>query len=372
MTTKKELGQFFTTNSDKILQGFQHLVVDKAVVDPFADGGDLLVWAKNNGALSIAGYDIDPKLLNSQITENNSLINIPASQFIITNPPYLATNKMTRSQKDSLEMEECEDLYLLAIKKIIASKPDEGIIIIPVNFFSAENSDQVRKQFMTRFNIKRVNYFKEQVFDDTTYNVVAFHFAKKTSQSTKQEVEFIFYPGEDRKTFELEEQFDYKIGGKDLAKILKTKQLKTIRLTEKHMQNRAGCEKIETLFNDKKTKRKYEITRSFKSKLQENILLLNCIDTSSSEEGWIKVEDIRSAKEICLVGKNTSRNIAYVLLPDVSLADQEKLIDLFNKQLNTLRKRYNSLFLTNFRDNDRKRISFDFCYKLIAYCYQQL
>ena len=36
------------------------------------------------------------------------------------------------------------------------------------------------------------------------------------------------------------------------------------------------------------------------------------------------------------------------------------------------RKKYNSLFLTNFRDNDRKRISFDFCYKLITFCYESI
>jgi len=51
---------------------------------------------------------------------------------------------------------------------------------------------------------------------------------------------------------------------------------------------------------------------------------------------------------------------------------RKKIIIIFNKKLTYLRKKYNSLFLTNFRDNDRKRISFEFCYKLISYCYQEI
>ena len=47
---KRNLGQFFTTNSDYILQGFGDFVKNKDVFDPFAGNGDLLNWAKNNRA----------------------------------------------------------------------------------------------------------------------------------------------------------------------------------------------------------------------------------------------------------------------------------------------------------------------------------
>ena len=45
---KKQLGQFFTKNSDYILSGFENLVKGKNVSDPFAGSGDLLLWAKRN------------------------------------------------------------------------------------------------------------------------------------------------------------------------------------------------------------------------------------------------------------------------------------------------------------------------------------
>ena len=371
MNNKRDLGQFFTTNSDYILQGFEELVKGKEIIDPFAGGGDLLHWAAKHGATKTSGLDIDPKLASKDIRFNDSLSSIPYASFFITNPPYLAKNKMSIEQKQKY-LTEYDDFYLLAIKKIIDANPDEGIIIIPVNFFSAENSNHLRKEFLIKFNITSVNYFKEQVFEDTTYNVVAFHYTKKTISSTSQVIKITSFPDKTSKEYELEEQFDYRIAGKDLQDILNTKTLNIMRLTEEHMIENKGCRQIKTLFNDKKNVRDYGITPSFREQLKNNALLINCIDTNASEEGWIKIEDVKTIGYDCLVGKHSSRNIAYIVLPDISLRDQKKIIPLFNQHLNALRKKYNSLFLTNFRDNDRKRASFDFCYKLISYCYQQI
>ena len=53
----------------------------------------------------------------------------------------------------------------------------------------------------------------------------------------------------------------------------------------------------------------------------------------------------------------------------ISLKQQEKLVEIFNLEINKLRDDYLSLFLTNYRDNDRKRIGFDFVYKFINYLY---
>lgn len=60
-SSKQALGQYFTTNSDRILEGFENLVKGKKVLDPFAGAWDLLNWADRNGASECAGYDIDPK-----------------------------------------------------------------------------------------------------------------------------------------------------------------------------------------------------------------------------------------------------------------------------------------------------------------------
>lgn len=77
-------------------------------------------------------------------------------------------------------------------------------------------------------------------------------------------------------------------------------------------------------------------------------------------------------------GKNTDRVFATILIKPNNennktiiedTENQEEIIEDFNIYLNKMRKKYNSLFLTNYREskngNGRKRISFKLCYKLI-------
>ena len=91
---------------------------------------------------------------------------------------------------------------------------------------------------------------------------------------------------------------------------------------------------------------------------------------SGSEEGRIALKDIREYKVDCLVSKETSRHMIYLMLEsEISISEQKKIIDSFNREINKLREDYLSLFLTNYRDKDRKRISFDFVYKFINYLY---
>lgn len=371
MNNKKNLGQFFTTNSSYILTGFEKKIKSKNVLDPFAGVGDLLNWALIHGASSAKGLDIDPHLVNHKVGLNDSLLAIPYEEFILTNPPYLGKNKMPKDMKEKYHLV-YEDLYLHSIKRILIANPNEGILIIPVNFFSAENSDKLRREFLEKFIITSVNYFTEQVFEDTTYNVVSFHFIKNLNSIKKQKIEFTIFPSKEVVNFTLDERYDYRIGGKDLDKIIKTQPLKATRLTEQLMKKNAGKISINCFFNSKKEIKKYSINESFKEKINNNIVLLNCIDTNASKEAWIKAEDIRNYEIMCLVGKNTSRNIAYILLENISVDDQETLIIMFNAHLLKLRNKYKSLFLTNFRDNDRKRISFEFCNKLLSYCFNEM
>lgn len=371
---KKSLGQFFTTNVDKILKGFEKTIIGKDVIDPYAGNGDLLGWAARNGAASTQGRDIDPKYIKTKkcisITKNDSLIEIPkVGNFNITNPPYLGKNKMTKKQKEKyMKNSNVEDFYLLAVKRIIESNIPEGIMIIPVNFLSAENSDKIRAEFLSKYKITNINYFKEQVFEDTTYNVVAFHYTKDDN-ADKRELNFISYPDEKLFGCIVEQKYSYRIGGKELDDIIKTSnKLKIRRLTENMMTGNGYS--VEAFYNNYNIKKTYKVNKYLKDKIDNNIILLNCIDSKVSDK--INAADISFYKKDCLVGKNTSRNIAYVLVDGIDTETQSELIGKFNTTLNKLRKKYNSLFLTNFRDNDRKRISFDFCYKLLNWCYEQI
>ncbi len=46
---------------------------------------------------------------------------------------------------------------------------------------------------------------------------------------------------------------------------------------------------------------------------------------------------------------------------------KNKLIDDFNNYISEQRGKYHSLFLTNYRENGRKRISFSLIYKIVSY-----
>jgi len=87
---KKQLGQFFTKNSDYILQGLKAYVKGRSITDPFAGNGDLIEWAKKNKAKDIKGYDVDRKYVDNKNIFYNDSINKPLDyKFVLTNPPYL-------------------------------------------------------------------------------------------------------------------------------------------------------------------------------------------------------------------------------------------------------------------------------------------
>jgi hypothetical protein len=135
------------------------------------------------------------------------------------------------------------------------------------------------------------------------------------------------------------------------------------------IESNKGTKKIKTAYNHIDSKLEIYVSEQFYEKLQNNILLLKAID-SGSERGKIALENIKDYNVECLISKATSRHMIYLVFDSqVTIKEQKELIQLFNYNLEKLRKDYSSLFLTNYRDNDRKRISFDFAYKLINHLY---
>ena len=69
--------------------------------------------------------------------------------------------------------------------------------------------------------------------------------------------------------------------------------------------------------------------------------------------------------------KQSARTYATLIIePNISEEKQKQLIVKFNNFLQEHRKKYNSLFLTNYRESKdiaRKRISFDLIYSIIGY-----
>ncbi len=368
---KQNLGQFFTTNSDYILQGLGVFVKDKEVFDPFAGKQDLLNWSKKNGCKKVVGFDCDKKHVdNKNVFLNNSLKFPRKYKFICTNPPYLHKNKASKKIKNDFfsgENSIFEDLYQVSIFSILNC--EEGIIIVPLNFLCAENSKKIREIFFDKFEIIKLNIFSEQVFNDTTYNVISFYFRKKSASSNKNIIEAIIYPESKEVKLTLEKKHNWQFGGDFINKIKNIKnELGIFRLTENYLKS--GEYSVEVALQNINDKKVLKINDNIKKILEKNILFLRAIDSKNGKK--IQLEDIRKYKILGLIGKNTSRNMAHLIFKkEISVVEQIELMNKFNKELSVNRDKYFSFFLTNFRDNNRKRISFDLTYKFLNLIYYE-
>jgi hypothetical protein len=216
-----------------------------------------------------------------------------------------------------------------------------------------------------------MNYFKHQVFPDTTYNVIAFYYRKKQNRFIdKFSITTSIYPDDKRVNIELNEKFGWTIGGDFLDIIKKQRnELGVYRLTEKDILIDKGEKEINAAFNHIKNIAPIHIDADTYKLIKSNLILLKAID-SGTEKGKIALENIKDYNIECLISKDSSRHMIYLLFEQqLSIEDQQRIIELFNQEINKLREHYLSLFLTNYRDNDRKRVSFDFAYKFINYLY---
>jgi len=369
--TKAQLGQFFTTNSDYILQGLESFVKNKEITDPFAGNQDLFSWASKNKCKKITGFDCDKKYTDNKKVFYNDSINSPKKyKFVLTNPPYLHKNKADGKTKDNFfsgTHSFFEDLYQVSIYSILDS--EEGILIVPLNFLCAENSKKIRNLFFEKFKIIKLNVFSQQVFKDTTYNVISFYYKKKKGFDGKNKISAAIFPEKEKINFAIERKFGWQLGGNFINQIKSAKNyLEIFRLTEDFLKS--GSYGAKMAFQNIKEIRNYNIHGNVRNILERNILLLRAIDSKNGKK--IQLEDIRRYNILGLVGKNTSRNMANIIFGQgIPVEEQEKLIQEFNQKLNQNRKKYFSFFLTNFRDNGRKRISFDFTYKFLNYLYEQ-
>jgi hypothetical protein len=339
ISKKKNLGQFFTTNYKYILQNFQIFDYITTIIEPFAGNCDLLNFIENIDDYTIELFDIDPK--KPTITKKDTLLQPPIykNKFIITNPPYLARNKS--NNKIIFDKYNQNDLYKCFLQCIINDVALGGIVIIPLNFFSSIRiaDIELRKSFLEKYNIIKVNIFDENVFSDTTYSVCSFLFELKKDDEINN-IEFNIYPSKIKITTELNDKNNYTIGG--------------------HIYNL-------------ESKNKYKITRltsKNKTKKFTNILV-KCIDDNIDNK--ISLSMVSNDKIYCDETPSlSSRTYATLIIePFITLEAQKILVDKFNKYLNEERTKYNSLFLTNYRESknefSRKRISFELVYQIVDY-----
>lgn len=326
MKNKVKLGQFYTKNSHYIIGNLLNdLEKNKIVVEPFCGEGDLLIF-ENKYEI----YDIEPKIKNC--VKRDTLLN-PLdfkNKLVITNPPFLAKNK--NFDKTIYNLYDVNDLYKAAIKTIIEC--DGGILILPLNFFSDEDN-KIRDLFFNVFEIINLNIFEEVVFSDTTYTICSFSFRRKKINNNTMNIKCCFFPKKEIKFFELKKITGWRVGSDFLELIENTNNIgiKRLRLNQEPNSN----------------------------------LYLRAIDTGTNN-GRISL----SINKEPFFGKESDRTFATLLMNKKYTEEEEiKICNEFNKLLEINREKYNSLFLTNFRNSTtsyaRKRISFDIAYKIISY-----
>jgi hypothetical protein len=346
-STKKDYGQFFTTNYQYILKGFSipQYIFDNniSIIEPFAGKGDLIKYIEEQkyDISNIECYDIDPK--KDFIKKRDTLLDSPDydNKYIITNPPYLARNKS--DTKEIFEKYECNDLYKCFMKQIIASRSIGGILIVPLNFFSSirKNEIELRRDFLNIYSIKAINIFEEQVFDDTSYTVCSFQFERRTFNSLDLSDIIIIniFPSNKKIITRLQNDNNYMIGG-EIYKLSNKNKYKITRLTSKN-----------------------------KDKKNTNILV-KCID--DNEQNKICLSYVEDDKIYIDETPNlSSRTYATLVIePKLSIEQQKKLVEKFNIFLKGKREEFHSLFLTNYRESKdiaRKRISFELVYDICNY-----
>jgi hypothetical protein len=330
MTSKQILGQFYTTNYAYILNGITIPDGIRTIIEPFAGNGDLLKFIKHPQTYNIECYDIAPK--KKFIKKRDTIANPPKYQekFILTNPPYLARNKS--ENKEYFDKYNTNDLYKCFLEEILTENQClGGIIIIPLNFWCSirKNDIDLRKRFLSAYDIVLLNIFEERVFADTSYAICAFQFQPNKDKVIKR-LKCVVYPSEKKLHITLQ---NATIGG-EIYELPQNSTLSVDRLT--HLNE----------------------TSEYKTQI-----LVKCIDDatqlglSMSKELYVDRTPNLSARSYATL----------VIKPKISQERQEELVKYFNVFMQKKRKKYHSLFLTQFREKTRKRISFDLVYEIVNY-----
>lgn len=342
ISKKKNFGQYYTTNYSYILQNMDIPDGITLYIEPFAGNGDLVKYIEEkNGSssYSVELYDIDPKY--AEVVKRDTIAQPPdySNKYVITNPPYLARNKS--NDKALYDQYGCNDLYKCFIKTLLSSgKALGGIIIVPLNFLSSvrKMDIELRKSFLAAYDLLQVNIFEERVFDDTAYSVCSIQFARKSEKASL--TRFHIFPSNETMELCLTSANNYSIGG-ELYGLPQDPRYTIERATRK---------------------------TNYKSKYMSNIVL-KCIDDSKSSTLGFYIEE--GSAYIDNTEKLSARSYA-TLVFNIHLTDeqQKELANKANQFININRTKYNSLFLTNYRESNtiaRKRITFELAFNICNY-----
>lgn len=331
---KQKHGQFFTTNADYILEGYEDVVNRKSVIDPFAGNGDLLNWAKKNRASEVKGYDICP--LDEKTIKNDSLRFPPSYRgvFVLSNPPYLSKNKC-KNDKAVFDQWNQNDFYKCHLASLVTNECQEGLFIIPSNFLS-ESSPKARRIVFFHYDVISAKYWSFPVFEDATTGIVVLYLRRKNNAGNSNPQNFpleFFTSKEDSETIDvtLEKKYDY-LNGKDFFDYLK-----------KDTSIKGFIKLKKTNIGDPSPNTKIVVSLLEHGKHSFGLSLKN-----ESEED--------------LYCREKSFTTFQITLPDhnLSLEQQKEIVNLFQERLYYYKNKYKGMFLSNYMGANQKILSRSF------------
>ena len=221
------------------------------------------------------------------------------------------------------------------------STADAGVII-PLNFISSirKNDIELRKHFLEKYDIEIINIFEEQVFDDTSYSVCSIYFHKKINNisNLSNVIDIHIYPSNKLMKISLTHENNYTIGG----------EIYNLPQNSEYIIQRATKDNKNNITN----------------------ILLKCIDDGINNKLGFKIVNDND-RFIDNTENLSARSYATLLInKKISLDEQKDLVNKMNDYIQEQRLKYNSLFLTNYRESNtiaRKRISFDLAFKICNY-----
>ena len=179
MTTKHDLGQYFTTNTELKEKIFEFILNDPSnILEPSIGQGDLITFIKNKiPNITFDMYEIDKKIeLLDKIQKDKVIYGDFMKQkitktykTIVGNPPYVKTKK--------------RNLYINFTEKCYNLLDDNGelIFIVPSNFLKLTSASKLLNIMMTNGTFTHIYHpNNEKLFENASIDIIIFRYCKNS------------------------------------------------------------------------------------------------------------------------------------------------------------------------------------------------
>lgn len=179
MTTKNNLGQYFTTHNELKEKVFEFILNNPSnILEPSMGQGDLITFISDKiSSITFDMYEIDSTI---KLLDNIEKDNVVYGDFmkqtitktyktIVGNPPYVRTKK--------------GNLYIDFIEKCYNLLDDDGelIFIVPSDFLKLTSASKLLDAMMTHGTFTHIFHpHNEKMFENASIDVIVFRYCKNS------------------------------------------------------------------------------------------------------------------------------------------------------------------------------------------------